>query len=168
MTGTGLEYALRRVHHGEYELVRHLTRMADQHRPEHEVHHVALDLAGWSRLNLARLAGVAGNHGVELPRGVKQPGEVRHAFDAVAAMTPGKAPAVLLLEDLRDLYLVAAETSLGWEMLAQLAQARRDAELLEIAAACHPQTLRQMRWANTMIKTLSPQALASLDADAQA
>lgn len=29
------------------------------------------------------------------------------------------------------------------------------------ATACHPQTLRQMRWTNTLIKTHSPQLLAS-------
>jgi hypothetical protein len=32
----------------------------------------------------------------------------------------------------------------------------------QLAAACHPQTLRQMRWANTLIKQLSPQVLTSL------
>jgi hypothetical protein len=164
MTRTGLEYALRRVHHGENELVQHLTRMADRHRAEHEVHHVALDLAGWSRMNLARLADAAADYDVTLAREADQPGVVRHALDAVAAKTPGKAPALLLLEDLRDLYLVGSETSLAWEMLAQHAQARREKDLLALTSACHPQTLRQIRWANTMIKTLSPQALVSLDA----
>jgi hypothetical protein len=47
-------------------------------------------------------------------------------------------------------------------MLAQAAQASRDGGLLDLAAACHPQTLRQMRWTNTMIKNLSPQLLTSL------
>ncbi|MFD9633736.1 molybdopterin-dependent oxidoreductase [Streptomyces violascens] len=59
------------------------------------------------------------------------------------------------------LYLAASENSLHWEMLAQLAQATKDDRLLELVSACHPQTLRQIRWANTMIKTLSPQALTS-------
>ncbi|GAA2273106.1 hypothetical protein GCM10010415_45240 [Streptomyces atrovirens] len=46
-------------------------------------------------------------------------------------------------------------------MLAQAAQATRDQELLELVSSCHPQTLRQMRWTNTMIKVLSPQLLVS-------
>jgi hypothetical protein len=46
-------------------------------------------------------------------------------------------------------------------MLAQAAQATRDERLLGLATACHPQTLRQMRWTNTMIKELSPQLLTS-------
>ncbi|MEV4557928.1 hypothetical protein AB0K51_13115 [Kitasatospora sp. NPDC049285] len=46
-------------------------------------------------------------------------------------------------------------------MLAQLAQATRDSPLLDLASACHPRSLRQMRWTNTMIKALSPRLLAS-------
>ena len=48
--------------------------------------------------------------------------------------------------------------SLDWELPAQGAQ---DVELITLAQECHPQTLRQMRWANAMLKTLSPQFLAS-------
>jgi hypothetical protein len=47
-------------------------------------------------------------------------------------------------------------------MLAQIAQAQHERELLTLTEACHPQNLRQLRWANTMIKTQSPQILASL------
>ncbi|MFF9488905.1 hypothetical protein [Streptomyces sp. NPDC014676] len=36
-----------------------------------------------------------------------------------------------------------------------------DRELLEPASSCHPRTLRQMRWTNTMIEVLSPQLLVS-------
>jgi hypothetical protein len=63
---------------------------------------------------------------------------------------------------LRHLYLQAADNSLAWEMLAQVAQAKHERELLALTQQCHPQTLRQLRWANTMIKTLSPQVLAAL------
>ncbi|XVS61012.1 hypothetical protein ACQPYE_22170 [Actinosynnema sp. CA-299493] len=56
--------------------------------------------------------------------------------------------------------MTAAGVSLDWELLAQGAQAVRDTELLTLAQRCHPQTLRQMRWANAMLKTLSPQVLA--------
>jgi hypothetical protein len=160
---TGLEYALRRVHHGEDELVERLSRAADKHHDDHEVHHVALDLAGWSRLNLAALAEAADAYGVDLSAEADEPGTLRHLLDSAAGKMPGKAPGLVLLEDLRDLYLAASETSLAWEMLAQHAQARRERDLLELTSRCHPQTLRQLRWVNTMIKTLSPQVLASLD-----
>jgi hypothetical protein len=101
---------------------------------------------------------------VSLSREPNRPGVVRHAVDSVvSAAAVGRSPAIALLEDLRDLYLVASETSLAWEMLAQHAQARRERDLLQVTSDCHPQTLRQIRWANGMIKTLSPQALAALD-----
>lgn len=60
------------------------------------------------------------------------------------------------------LYLAASSNSLHWEMLAQAAQATTDTELLALAAACHPQTLRQIRWTNTLIKIHAPQALTSV------
>jgi hypothetical protein len=70
-------------------------------------------------------------------------------------------PGLLLLFDLRRLHKLAAGTSLDWELLAQAAQAAKDQHLLELAQRCHPETLRQMRWTNAMLKELSPQALAS-------
>ncbi|MFD9306677.1 hypothetical protein ACFWCB_29120 [Streptomyces sp. NPDC060048] len=47
-------------------------------------------------------------------------------------------------------------------MLAQAARATKDTRLLEVTSSCHPRTLRQMRWTNTLIKNLSPQILTSL------
>lgn len=69
---------------------------------------------------------------------------------------------LLLLNDLRDLHLTAARNSLHWEMLAQVAQATRDERLLALVGGCHPQTLRQLRWTNTMIKILAAQLLTSV------
>lgn len=37
----------------------------------------------------------------------------------------------------------------------------RDRILTALSARCHPETLRRLRWANAMLKTLSPQVLAS-------
>jgi hypothetical protein len=161
---TGLEYAVRRVHDAESDLVERFMRVAEKHRDEPEVHHVSLDLAGWSRLNVAAVAEAARAYGVDLPDDADEPGRMRQLLDSVTGRLPGKAPGLVLLEDLRDLYLAASETSLAWEMLAQHAQARRERDLLDLTSRCHPQTLRQIRWLNTTIKALSPQVLASLDA----
>ena len=70
-------------------------------------------------------------------------------------------PGLLLLADLRRLHRKAAGVSLDWELLAQGAQATKNTGLLELAERCHPETLRQLKWANAMLKTLSPQVLAS-------
>ncbi|WP_245547303.1 hypothetical protein [Nocardia brevicatena] len=68
---------------------------------------------------------------------------------------------LLLLHDLRRIHLMAAGVSLDREILAQSAQALRDGELLAVARRCHPQTLRQMRWANAKLKEIAPQAIVS-------
>jgi len=51
--------------------------------------------------------------------------------------------------------------STDWEMLAQAAQGIVDTELLALTQQCHPDTLRQMRWANSKLKESSTQVLVS-------
>ncbi|KQW07227.1 hypothetical protein [Streptomyces sp. Root369] len=148
----GIAHTLRTLHHGEGQLARDLVAVAVRHAGEHEVHHVATDLADWSRAHADRLAEYAAGEGLRLDDDTPEP-----------ASGQGEGPeGLLLLRDLRALHLAATENSLHWEMLAQAARATRDERLLELASACHPQTLRQMRWTNTLIKQLSPQLLTSL------
>lgn len=153
----GIAWALRALHHGEEDLAQELLAAAGRHRAEHEVHHIATDLAGWSFTHVRRLAEAAAAHGLTLDGapGDPDPYPARHPAPA-----PADSPAgLLLLTDLRELHVAAARNSLHWEMLAQTAKAARDQDLSALAASCHPQTLRQMRWTNTMIKNLCPQVL---------
>ncbi|MYS73809.1 hypothetical protein GTY88_25835 [Streptomyces sp. SID5926] len=161
----GINLTLRTLHRGERHLAHDLVTVGERHRTEHEVHHVATDLARWSREHMRRLAETAAERGVKLG----EPPD--HSTDGVFATLREKTseavvhrpePGLLLLRDLRELHVRAAENSLHWEMLAQAAQASRDRALLTLASSCHPQTLRQMRWTNTMIKNLAPQVLTSL------
>ncbi|MEW2117949.1 hypothetical protein AB0945_22735 [Streptomyces sp. NPDC005474] len=150
----GVALTLRALHHSEEHLADRLTTMAERHREEHEVHHVATDLARWSREHAKRLAETARERDADLGPDPDDP---------PARPTERRPePGLLLLRDLRELHLAATENSLLWEMLAQVAQATDDHELLTLASACHPRTLRQMRWTNIMIKTLSPQILSSV------
>ncbi|MDQ0905507.1 hypothetical protein QFZ22_001492 [Streptomyces canus] len=146
----GIAHTLRALHHGERQLARDLLAVAERHAEEHEVHHVATDLADWSREHADRLAEYAAGEGLRLDDDTPEP-------------PSGEGPeGLLLLHDLRALHLAATDNSLHWEMLAQAAQATRNARLLELASACHPQTLRQTRWTDTLIKQVSPQVLTSL------
>ncbi|MDT0265772.1 hypothetical protein RM844_05640 [Streptomyces sp. DSM 44915] len=153
MTGTALLGALRDQ---ERALGQHLRTVADRHREEHEIHHVARDLAGWCRRHEAAIEAAADG---ALPAGPPptgpgsgpEPGP-RHP---VLHGTPGRE----LLGQLRTLHLRAVALSVDWELLAQVAQARRRPELLALAGSCHPETLRQARWANAQLKVLSPQLL---------
>ncbi|MEU4345904.1 hypothetical protein [Streptomyces sp. NPDC023838] len=161
---TGITVTLRALHHGERDLERELLAAADRHRTDHEFHHVATDVARWSHEHAARLADVARHHGLELSAPPDDPspaalGALREKGTEALGGRP--EPGLLLLHDLRHLHLAAASNSLYWEMLAQAAQATRDERLLGLATSCHPQTLRQMRWTNTMLKEVSPQLLTS-------
>ena len=55
--------------------------------------------------------------------------------------------------------MLAAGTSLDWVALGQAAQAARDAELLDTVSACHPQTLRTLKWTTYRLKEAAPQVL---------
>jgi hypothetical protein len=146
----GIAHILWALHHGERRLARDLVAVSERHPGEHEVHHVATDLADWSREHAGRLAEFAAGEGLRLDDDTPEP-------------LPGEGPSgLLLLHDLRALHLAATDNSLHWEMLAQVAQATRDERLLELVSACHPRTLRQTRWTDTLIKQLSPQVLTSL------
>jgi hypothetical protein len=161
----GIPIVLRSLYDGERGLEGELLAAADRHRVEHEFHHVARDIARWSHEHADRIARAAEPHGLHLPAPADhpEPGPLATVRQSLSqAVGHRQAPGLLLLYDLRALHLAATENSLSWEMLAQAAQAAKDTDLLHLAAACHPQTLRQLRWTHTMIKTLSPQLLTSL------
>jgi hypothetical protein len=160
----GIHYALRAMHRGENDIHKLLLRLAEQHRAEHELHHVARDLAAWSAESVRQLAEQAIRLNLELDGDPDAPSAAAQTLRATVSTLTGRRPepGLLLLDDLRELYLQASDNSLSWEMLAQIAQARHEAELLALTEECHPRNLRQLRWANTVIKTQSPQILASV------
>ncbi len=175
----GINLTLRALHHGEKRFAGHLVTVAERHRTEHEIFYVATDLARWSREHVQRLADTGHHYGLDLGKAPGTSGTAHTSGTsgtsdtgtsvlavlrekAAEAMGRRPEPGLLLLRDLRELHLGATENSLYWEMLAQAAQAAKDDRLLALASSCHPGTLRQMRWSNTMIKNLSPQVLTSL------
>ncbi|TVT18749.1 hypothetical protein LWP59_22510 [Amycolatopsis acidiphila] len=155
--------ALRELHRAETALTRELLRLSDRHHAEHEIHHVARDLAGWSQCHAARLADAARGYDVHLRSEAPQTsGLLGPLRTTLSDLTRGRdEPGLLLLADLRRLHRRIAGVPLDWELLAQGAQAVKDGELLDLATACHPRTLRHLAWSNAMLKTLSPQVLTS-------
>lgn len=154
---------IRELHRSENKLAGDLLSMADRHKADHEIYHVARDLARWSREHVAALAGVGNEYGVHLDPQASQGHGPLAAIEQKTSELLGRQrePAMLLLADLRHLYRDASGVSLDWELLAQAAQAKKNHELLALAQRCHPETLRQARWANTKLKETSPQTLAS-------
>jgi hypothetical protein len=160
----GIQYALRQIHAGENEMHQLLLHISEEHHAEHEVHYVARDLAAWSAEHVQRIAEHATQLDLDLDEDAETPSAVAERVRAAVSALTGRRPesGLLLLHDLRSLYLQGSDNSLAWEMLAQVAQAQHERDLLAMTEDCHPQTLRQVRWANTMLKTQSPQILASI------
>ena len=154
---------LRELHRSETSLARDLLALADRHRADQEIFHVARDIASWSQIHVRRLAQVGAQYGAKLnPQPKWQPPATSTLTQRVStALRRRPETGMLLLADLRQLHRKAAGVSLDWELLAQAAQALKERPPLELAQDCHPQTLRQMRWANAHLKVVSPQVIAS-------
>ena len=72
-----------------------------------------------------------------------------------------EASGLLLLADLRSLYLSAQEAEITWVILLQAAKAVRDRDLLETATSCQHEAETRGKWLRTRIKEASPQVLAT-------
>ncbi|MEC4764563.1 hypothetical protein VT930_15830 [Mycobacterium sherrisii] len=157
-----INLAIREVHRAERKLAHRLNLIAARHHSDQDISHLAHDLAGWSQDHLTRLAAHGRHYGVRLsahPRTTARTSMLERKVSAALRRRP--EPALLLLADLRRVHRLAAGTSLDLELLGQAAQAAHDEELLTLTSRCHPETLRQMRWANAMLKELAPQALTT-------
>ena len=157
------DLVLEELHRSEHDLGKLLMHASDRHAADHEIHHVARELATWSRRHLREIAEIGTDFGLDLdPEPSLDSGPVESLQEAVSRRTGRRsAPALLLLADLREIYVFAAGVSVDWEMLAQAAQGVKRRDLLAVTKRCHPDTLRQMRWANAMLKASSTQILVS-------
>ena len=158
-----LDMAIEELHRSENELHSVLLSMSDRHKADHEVFHVTRDMARWSEQHVAELARAGREFGLQLDPEAKKPSGLLERLQQKTSELSGRSsvPGLLLLADLRHLFREASGTALDWEMLSQAAQGVKDRELYELASTCHPDTLRQARWANAMIKETAPQILAS-------
>jgi hypothetical protein len=158
-----IDLALEELHRSENDLAGQLLAVSDRHKAEHEVFHVARDLAVWSQEHVREIARIGRAYGLDLdeePAG--DPSLLQKVRQEVAdRLHHRSAPALLLLRDLRSVYMDASGVSVDWELLAQAAQGVRDTDLLELVQRSHPQTLRQARWANAQLKEKATQILVS-------
>lgn len=161
--GNKVGAAIAELHRAEDDLAGALLNLADQQKVDHEVFHVARDIAGWSQEHVRRLAEVGADYGVELDPAPQQGSGVLSRVRQKGSELTGRfhEPTLLLLADLRHVHRMAAGVSLDWEVLAQTAQALKDRGLLAVAEECHPQTLRQLRWSNAKVKETSAQVMVT-------
>lgn len=155
--------ALEELHRAENDLAADLLRISDRHKADHEVHHVARDIARWSQQHVRELARVGRGYGLDLDPDAADDRSLLAAVRQKGDELLGRhhEASLLLLADLRKIHRDAAGVSLDWEVLAQTAQALKDTELLAVAEKCHPETLRQMRWANAKLKESAAQVMVT-------
>jgi len=160
--GNKVGMAIRELHRVENDLAGELLQASDRHKVDHEIFYLGRDLARWSQHHVRELARVGKDYGLDLdpePAGDSALATVRQKGSELLGRHHD--PALLLLADLRRVHRTAAGVSLDWEILAQTAQALKDRELLSMSQDCHPETLRQMRWANAQLKVQSAQTMVS-------
>ena len=158
-----LGIAIRELHRSENDLAHELLQISERHKTDHEVFYIARDLARWSQEHVRKLAAIGADYDVELdpqPEGEMTMAE-RLREKGAELVGRRSEPALLLLRDLRELYMKAAGVSLDWELLGQGAQGARQRELVDLTERCHPESLRQMRWADSKLKIAATQALVS-------
>jgi len=161
--GNKVGLAIEELHQAENDLAGELLQISDRHKSDHEIFYLGRDLARWSQEHVRRLAAAGSSYGLDLePEPADDPAIIA-ALRQKGSELIGRhhEPALLLLRDLRDIHRKAAGVSLDWEVLAQTAQALKDLDLLALSKECHPQTLRQLRWSNAMVKELSAQAMVT-------
>jgi hypothetical protein len=161
--GNKVGAAIEELHRSENDLAGALLNLSDLQKGDHEIFYVARDIAGWSQQHVRRLAEVGRDYGLELDPEPEDETTLLERLKQKGSELTGRLhePALLLLADLRHLHRTAAGVSLDWEVLAQTAQALKNTELLSTAQHCHPQTLRQMRWANAKVKETAAQIMVT-------
>jgi hypothetical protein len=161
--GNKVGAAIEELHRSENDLAGALLNVSDQQKVDHEIFYVARDIAAWSQEHVRRLAEVGCDYGLELDPDPEDEATLLARLKQKGAELAGRfhEPTLVLLADLRHIHRTAAGVSLDWEVLAQTAQAMKDSELLSTVQDCHPQTLRQMRWANAKVKETSAQIMVT-------
>lgn len=153
---------LARLHELETDLADELRALGERHAADHDVFHQCHTFALQCERHAAALQPVAARYREDVDD--DGPGFWSGLLESArrtASTSIGRVPesSLLLLRDLRKLFLQAEECSITWVMAGQAAQAARDQELLDVVRMCHQETEIQVKWFVTRIKVASPQAL---------
>ena len=159
-----LDSAIEDVQDAEAGFARRLRAVAERHAAEHDLYHLGHTLAGQCAEHLDRLAPFADRYGASARS--DDVGESPGLLETVRRKSGellgrSESSGLLLLKDLRSLYLAAQEVEIAWVILVQAARALRDRELLETASSCHQEAETRGKWLRTRIKETSPQVLAT-------
>jgi hypothetical protein len=159
-----VDKAIAQVEEAEQDLAAELRKVGERHAVEHDLYHLSHTLAKQCESHLERLRPFGERYGTTVDSDGAGEGptlleRVRHKTAELVGRS--ELTGMLLLRDLRNLYLTAQEAEIAWVILAQVAQAVRDRELLVVASQCHEEAETRGKWLRTRIKESSPQILAT-------
>jgi hypothetical protein len=154
---------LEQLHRDENDLAQELFHISERHKVGHEIYHLGRDLAKWSQQHVREIAAIATRYGQDLDPEPRSENTLTERLREKGSRLIGREgeAGLVLLRDLREVYIKACGVSADWELLAQAAQGIKHTDLLEVAQRCHPQNLRQMKWANGKLKESATQVLVS-------
>jgi hypothetical protein len=153
------------LHGLEAELSGDYRAIGERHATDHDIYHQCHTFALQCERHVRALEPHAPRYGEDVEDD-PAPGFWNGLLERVQRQTSallGREPqtGLLLLRDLRALYLAAEEASITWVMAGQAAQALRDGQLLRTVSECHAETELQVKWLTTRIKVGAPQALVA-------
>ena len=159
-----LDIAIEDVQDAEAGIGKRLRAVGERHAAEHDLYHLGHTLARQCDEHLQQLAPFADRYGASGAK--KDVGESPSIVETVRRRSGdllgrSKTSGLLLLKDLRALYVSAQEAEIAWVVLVQVAQAARDPELLQTASTCHQAAEVRGKWLRTRIKEASPQILVA-------
>jgi hypothetical protein len=163
MPVTKLAQAFDEVCAAEAKLADELRTVGERHAADVDVYHVAHLLAVRCAQQLELLAPHAERYDVVVGTDVGESSSLLERVRWAASELVGReeVSGLLLLSDLRDLYLLAHRAELAWVVLLQVARAARDADLVAAATEGCEEAERRWKWVRTKVKESSPQALVA-------
>lgn len=154
---------LHELHRSENDLAHRLLQVSERHKVDHEIYHLARYLSGWSQRHVREIAEIGQDYGQDLdPEPRTETGLGEELREKGTELVGRRSQAALpMLIGLREVHTTAPGVSADWETLAQAAQGIKHRDLLDVTQRWHPDTLRQLRWANGKLKETSTRILVS-------
>ena len=143
-----------------------LRRVGERHSTQQDVYHMAHTLSRRMEelaFTLEPFLEAYGQEGSgQDSEAVRAVGEkVRRTISTVAGRSSKSG--LLLLRDLRELFVVASGCEIDWTIVKQGAMAARDQALADVAIVGMDETRRVIKWLTTRIKEASPQILMTAE-----
>jgi hypothetical protein len=157
--------ALKQLYDAESELADELQKVGERHAVEHDVYYNGHKLAQQCRDHMDEIRLHADRYDEQLA-----PSDDPDTLDSLLGFFRRKnsellgrreETGLLLLRDLRQLYLLAQEVAIDWVVVGQCAQAARDRDLLALTTQLHEETVTQIKWIKTKLKEAAPQVLVA-------